>query len=108
MGPGAVIVGAMTDQESEFGGLGVNRSGVYPVPHIPNVHEQLRLGYRTGDPSGQTPPDEGQIWSGLRREEPMRSEMEASGKFDRGEYAADLMQDALDKIKALQDLAVPQ
>ena len=55
----------MAANESEFGGTGVMRSGVHPPPHIPNAHEQLGLWYRTGDPSGQTPPDNGEIFAEL-------------------------------------------
>lgn len=98
----------MPVNESEFGGTGVNRAGVHPVPHIPTAAEQLSLMYRTGDPSGQTPPDDGQIWTGLRKEEVMRRELEAAGRFDKGEYAAALTEEAQSQIRALQDLAVPE
>lgn len=98
----------MSQNESEFGGAGVNRAGVYPVPHIPTAAEQLSLMYRTGDPSGLTNPDDGQIWSGLRKEEPMRTEAIAAGKFDKGEYAQLLTEEAQAQIRNLQDLAVPE
>lgn len=98
----------MPQHESEFGGTGVNRAGVHPVPHIPNAHEQLSLIYRTGDPSGQTNPDDGEIFAGLRKEEPMRTELEAAGKFDKGQYAEQLLEQAQSQIKALEDLAVPE
>lgn len=98
----------MPTQESEFGGTGVNRAGVHPIPHIPTAAEQLSLLYRTGDPSGQTNPDNGEIWQGLRKEEPMRTELAAAGRFDHGQYAEDLTEEAQSQIRALQDLAVPE
>ena len=97
-----------TSKESEFGGTGVNRAGVFPPPHVPTAAEQLSLIYRTGDPSGQTRPDNGEIFSGLRKEAVVRAEREAQGAFDHGEIAADLLLQAQDQIASLQALAVPE
>jgi hypothetical protein len=94
--------------ESEFGGKGVNRAGVHPLPHIPVAHEQLSLIYRTGDPSGLTNPDDGEIFSGLRKEAPLRREREAAGVFDKGQVADDLLIQAQSQIAMLHDLAVPE
>lgn len=94
--------------ESEFGGKGVNRAGVYPSPHIPTSAEQLSLIYRTGDPSGQTAPDNGEIFEGVRKVGPLRREMEAAGKFDKGQTADELLIQAQAEIASLQALAVPE
>ena len=94
--------------ESEFGGTGVNRAGVFPSPHIPTSAEQLSLIYRTGDPSGQTAPDDGEIFSGLRKETVLRAEREAQGAFDHGQTAEDLLIRAQAEIANLQAQAVPE
>jgi hypothetical protein len=99
----------MASNESEFGGTGVQRSGVMPPPHIPNAHEQLMLLYRTGDPSGQTPPDNGEIFAGLREEKVMRQVREAEGVYaTKGAYAEELAVQAEAEIAALAAEAAPE
>ena len=98
----------MADLESEFGGTGVMRSGVFPPPHIPNAHEKLSLIYRTGDPSGQTVPDNGEIFAGLRGEEAQRKDMEAAGAFVKGTVADELEIAAAAEIAALEAEAAPE
>jgi hypothetical protein len=99
----------MASNESEFGGTGVQRSGVFPPPHIPNAHEKLMLIYRTGDPSGQTPPDNGEIFAGLRKEEVMRQVREAEGVYaTKGAVAAELEVAAEAEIAALAAEAAPE
>lgn len=96
-------------KESEFGGTGVRRSGVFPAPHIPNAHEQLSLIYRTGDPSGLTDPDNGEIFAGLRTEEAQRKARIAEGVYETvGQVAAELAVQAESEIAALAAEAAPE
>jgi hypothetical protein len=55
----------MAETESEFGGNGVQRNGVFPPPHVPTTAEQLTLLYRTGDIDGTKPPDGGLAFTGM-------------------------------------------
>ena len=67
------------------------------------------LGYRTGDPSGQTPPDNGEIFAGLRKEEAVRATREAEGVYSRvGEVAAELEVQAAAELAALAAEAAPE
>lgn len=88
--------------ESEFGGV---PGLVQPPPHIPTPSEQLSLIYRTGDPSGLTPPDDGSIWAGLRQEQAQRAAREAEGAFVVGEEADALLNEALQVISELSSEA---
>ena len=85
------------------------RSGVHPPPHIPNAHEQLSLRYRTGDPSGQTPPDNGEIFAGLRTEEAQLAARVAEGVYETvGAVASELEVEAEAQLAALAAEAAPE
>lgn len=85
------------------------RSGVFPPPHIPDAKEQLSLWYRTGDPSGQTPPDNGEIFAGLRSEDAQLKARIAEGVFETvGAVAAELEVEAEATIAALSAEAAPE
>ena len=85
------------------------RSGVFPPPHIPTANEQLGLWYRTGDPSGQTPPDNGEIFAGLRTEEAQLKERIAEGVYETvGAVAAELEVEAEAIIAGLAAEAAPE
>lgn len=89
---------------SEFGGL---PGLVQPPPHIPTASERLSLIYRTGDPSGQSPPVE-EIFGGLREESAQRAAREAEGAFVKGEVAAELEAQAAAELAALAAEAAPE
>lgn len=61
------------------------RNGVQPPPHVPTPSERLSLLYRTGDESGVTDPDEGEVFAGLRSAETQRALREAEGLFEKGQ-----------------------
>jgi hypothetical protein len=79
----------MPGAETEFGGK-PQRNGVQPPPHIPTPSEMLMLGYRTGDPSGQTMPDSGEVFSGLSPYDVQLARRTAEGAMDKGQVAAEL------------------
>ena len=69
---------------SEYGG-DPKRNGVQPSPHVPTPSERLSLLYRTGDESGLTDQDQGEVFSGLRTAETQRAIREAEGVFEKGQ-----------------------
>ena len=88
--------------ESEYGGKGVQKNGVYPSPHVPTESERLSLLYRTGDESGLTDPDNGEVWSGLRSAETQRQVRAAEGHFDKGQEWEKLSQEAEGELSELK------
>lgn len=94
--------------ESEFGGK-ETPTGVQPPPHIPTASEQMMLVYRTGDPSGSTPPDNGEIFAGLRSESAQRAALVSEGVFETvGAVAKELETQAAAEIAALAAEAAPE
>jgi len=69
---------------SEYGGR-AQKNGVQPPPHIPTPSERLSLLYRTGDESGISDADTGEVFSGLRSAETQRAIREAEGLFEHGQ-----------------------
>ena len=53
---GSCTLPHMAGKQSEFNAE-VQKNGVFPPPHVPTPSEELGLVYRTGDPTGNTPPD---------------------------------------------------
>lgn len=90
---------------SEFGGV---EGPVQPPPHIPTPSEQLSLIYRTGDPSGATPADSGEIFGGLRTEAAQRAAKEAAGALSKGEAYEEMLIESEAEIAALQAEAAPE
>lgn len=88
---------------SEFGGV---EGLVQPPPHVPTAAERLSLLYRTGDPSGQTPPRLG-VFAGLREEAAQRAAREAEGALAKGQVADELLTLSEAEIAALQAEAAP-
>ena len=78
------------------------RNGIQPLPHIPTPSEQLSLMYRTGDPSGQSDVDGGEIFAGLREESVQRASKEAQGAFVKGTVYEGLL---IEAEGAIADLA---
>lgn len=72
------------DTPSEFGGR-VNALGIQPAPHVPTVNERLMLLYRTGDDSGLTKADDGEVFSGLLPLEKQIALRSAAGDLVKGE-----------------------
>jgi hypothetical protein len=87
---------------SEFGGNGVQKNGVFPPPHVPTPSERLSLLYRTGDESGTTDPDSGEVFSGLVSEATQTARRQAEGVLDKGQEWEKLSQEA---APAIQELA---
>jgi hypothetical protein len=69
---------------SEYGGSD-SKTGVQPSPHVPTPSERLSLLYRTGDESGLTDPDAGEVFSGLRTAKTQRAIRAAEGVLDKGQ-----------------------
>ena len=97
----------MASDDTEFGGK-VQRNGVQPPPHVPTANERLSLTYRTGDPSGRTDPDDGEIFAGLRTTAAQRAAMEAAGAFVKGTEADRLLAEAEAELAALEAEAAPE
>jgi hypothetical protein len=97
----------MPNTESEFGGRGVNRNGIYPSPHIPTASERLRLIYRTGDMSGLTLPDGGEAFSGLLPLDIIMPIKEAEGYFIKGELWQEMEQSAPAELEAIRQETPP-
>jgi hypothetical protein len=74
---------------SEFGGK-PQHNKVQPPPHVPKPSERLMLEYTTGDQSGRTDPDAGEVFAGLRTAETQRAEREAAGLFEKGQVWEEL------------------
>jgi len=92
----------MAGSASEFEGTGVQKNGVFPPPHIPTPSERLSLLYRTGDESGSTDPDNGEVWNGLVSEQTQTARRQAEGVLDKGQEWEKLSQEA---APAIQELA---
>lgn len=90
---------------SEYGG---DPGLVQPAPHVPNASERLSLIYRTGDPSGQTDPDNGEIFAGLRTEVAQRAAREAEGALTKGQAFEELQAAAEAELAALAAEAAPE
>jgi hypothetical protein len=88
--------------ESEFGGNPNSRTGVQPSPHIPTPSERLSLLYRTGDESGLTDPDDGEVWLGLLSEPTQRAARQAEGVLEKGQEWEKLQQEATPVIEELR------
>lgn len=97
----------MATGDSEFGGR-IQKNGVQPFPHVPTAAERLSLIYRTGDPSGRTDPDNGEIFAGLRTESAQRAAKEAVGAFVKGTVAEELESLAEAELGALEQEAAPE
>jgi hypothetical protein len=97
----------MASDDTEFGGK-VQRNGVQPPPHVPTANERLSLTYRTGDPSGRTDPDDGEIFAGLRTTVAQRAAMEAAGAFVKGTVAEELAILAAAELAALEAQKAPE
>jgi hypothetical protein len=82
---------------SEFGGDPNPRTGVQPSPHVPTPSERLMLLYRTGDESGLTDPDDGEVWMGLLSEATQTAKRQAEGVLEKGQ-----------EWERLQQLAAPE
>lgn len=87
---------------SEFGGNGVNKAGVFPAPHVPTPSERLSLLYRTGDESGLTDPDDGEVWTGLRTVETQTAIRKAEGVLEKGQEWERLRQLADPQLQELR------
>lgn len=87
---------------SEFGGNGVNKGGVFPSPHVPTPSERLSLLYRTGDESGLTDPDGGEVFSGLRSVETQTAIRTAEGVMEKGQEWDRLTQEADAQLQELR------
>lgn len=90
----------MPGTETEFGG-NPQRNGIQPPPHIPTPSEQLMLGYRSGDPSGQTDADVGEVFTGLSPYAVQLARRQAEGALDKGQIAAELETEAQAHIAEL-------
>lgn len=90
---------------SEFGGV---PGLVQPPPHVPTASERLSLIYRSGDPSGSTPADDGEIWGGLRTEAAQRAAREAEGALVKGEVFEELVVLSEAEVAALAAEAAPE
>lgn len=86
---------------SEYGGSDT-KTGVQPSPHVPTPSERLSLLYRTGDESGLTDPDNGEVFSGLRTEATQRQLRQAEGVLEKGQEWERLRQLADPEIEALR------
>lgn len=92
----------MPGPPSEFGGNGTTPHGVQPVPHVPTPSERLSLLYRTGDESGLSVPDNGEVWTGLRSEATQRAIRQAEGVLEKGQEWERLKQLADPEIAELK------
>lgn len=92
----------MAGGASEFGGTGVQRNGVFPPPHVPDPSERLSLLYRTGDESGLTDPDDGEVFSGLRSAATQTSVRKAEGVLEKGQEWERLRQLADPELQKLK------
>lgn len=72
---------------SEFGGKVTSKigRGIQPSPHVPTPSERLSALYRSGDESGLTPPDNGEVFSGLMGYEKMLAIRTAEGVMEKGQ-----------------------
>lgn len=75
---------------SEFGGRTM-RNGVQPRPHVPTSSEELSLIYRTGDPTGLSDPDNGEVFNGLLPEKVQRALRVQAGDLAKGEVWSDIV-----------------
>lgn len=69
---------------SEFGGK-VKRNRIQPSPHVPTVSEKLMLEYTTGDQSGLTDPDGGEVFAGLLPLDVQTELRRAEGVLEKGQ-----------------------
>lgn len=86
---------------SEFGGDDT-RTGVQPSPHVPTPSERLSLLYRTGDESGLTDPDNGEVFSGIRTMETQTALRKAEGVLEKGQEWERLRQLADPQLQELR------
>jgi len=68
------------------------RNGVQPRPHVPTSSEELSLLYRTGDPTGRSDPDNGEVFSGLLPESVQRALRAQAGDLSKGETWEEIVQ----------------
>lgn len=69
---------------SEFGGKG-RRNRTQPAPHEPTASEKLMLTYTTGDDTGESNPDGGEVFAGLLPEAEQRALRQQAGDLKKGE-----------------------
>jgi len=87
---------------SEFGGDPNRKTGVQPPPHVPTPSERLSLFYRSGDESGQTDPDNGEVFHGERTTATQTKVRQAEGVLDKGQEWERLRQLADPELEALK------